>query len=210
VRDELPIINRKYKATNSLPIPGNHNCANFVNKSIFDTSQSKYFKAFLPNYNATSYTGYTLTINITDTKYNISNQNDYMEMYAYDKEYDSKPINYDQIQFEESLLLKNMYFFGQPRNDIAILSLMGIAGGAGLISPWGFVQKSKLFRNRYEKNILPLADESDTTEDFNSPIQKRLNNLEKRIQFYENYIIDNSLLNSIKKEDQSTISNSNR
>ncbi|CAG8695268.1 10286_t:CDS:2, partial [Cetraspora pellucida] len=284
VRDELPIINRTYKVTNSLPIPGNHNCANFVNKSIFDASQSKYFTAFLPNSKAISYTGYTLTINITDPKYNISNQNDYMEMYAYDKEYDSKPLNYAEISFDDSLLLKNMYFFGQPRNDIAhyewtfdrcirhalipdilsyfgrqkyidipyidshmstvttaisdlrtnntyailrfilnppfivteeteersktILSLLGITGGVwgvfaafyvflfgpGLISPWGFVQKSKLFRNQYEKNVLTFAEEPDATKDFNSTMQNRLNNLEKRIQFYESYIIDNSLL----------------
>ncbi|CAG8695259.1 10285_t:CDS:2 [Cetraspora pellucida] len=240
VRDELPIINRSYKATNSMPIPGSHNCANFINKTTFDASQSKYLTAFLPNYSATSFTQFALTINITDPKYNISNQNDYMEMYAYDKEYDSKPLNQEQIQFEESLLLKNMHalitdvlsYFGRQRfidipyieshmstvttanSDTRIVGGIwgGIAAfyiflfGPGLISPWGFIQRTKLFRNQYEKNILPFVNEPDITEDFNSAIEKRLDNLEKRIKFYENYIIDNSMLSFTKKDVQPTSS----
>ncbi|CAG8723866.1 36535_t:CDS:10, partial [Racocetra persica] len=280
IRDELPIVNRSYKATNSLPIPviilpltvkfripqaRNQDCTNFVNKAAFVASTSKYAASFVPNYSANSFTRFTLTINITDSRYNISNQDDYMEMHAYDHEYDSKPLQTKaQIEFEESLLLKNMYFFGQPRNDVAhyewvfdrcirhalitdvlsyfgrqryinipyieshmstvatansdtrtsdtyailqfllyppfivmeeteersktILNLLGVAGGIwgviaafyillfgpGLISPWGFVQRSKLYRNHYEKNILPSVDESDSTEKFNSPMEKRL------------------------------------
>ncbi|CAG8751603.1 24178_t:CDS:10, partial [Dentiscutata erythropus] len=292
VHDELPSVNVTYKVVDSLPIPdiffsynynftincaisnftGNYNCNNYINKTIYDTSQSKYSTALSANYYVTSNTRCTLSINITDPRYNISNQNDYMEMYAYDKEYYLNPIiTGSQTQFVESLLLKNMYFFGQPKNDIAnyewvfdrhirhslvqdvlsffgrqkyitipyleshmatattansdlrtnntyyavlrfimsppfivtdeteersktILNILGVIGGIwsgvvalyiflfgpGLISPWGFVQKSRLFKNQYEKNILPFVCEPDTTEGFNNSMQKRLNNLEKR------------------------------
>ncbi|CAG8721575.1 13807_t:CDS:2, partial [Gigaspora margarita] len=221
VHDELPSVNVTYKAANSQPIPGNYNCNNYINKTIYDPSQSKYIAAFSANYYVKSYTGCILSINITDPRYNISNQSDYMVMYAYDKEYDLNP----RIgQFEQSLSLKNMYFFGQPRNDIAILSMLGIIGGIwsfavalyiflfgpGLISPWGFVQKSKLFKDQYEKDVLPFVFESDTSEDLNSSMQRRLNNLEKRIEFYDKFVIDNSLLTLAHKDEQSTIYNSEK
>ncbi|RIB30782.1 hypothetical protein C2G38_1296938 [Gigaspora rosea] len=139
VHDELPTVNVTYKAANSQPIPdlffyydynftincaisnntGNYNCNNYINKTAYDPSRSKYIAAFSANYYVKSYTGCTLSINITDTRYNISNQSDYMVMYAYDKEYDLNPRINSQMQFEQSLFLKNMYFFGQPRNDIA-------------------------------------------------------------------------------------------
>ncbi|CAG8692098.1 5277_t:CDS:2, partial [Dentiscutata heterogama] len=72
-------------------------------------------------YDITSRIGYTLSIKIIDPRYNITNQTDYMEMIAYDKQYDLNimPLSGQQIQFEETLTLKNTYFFGQPRNDIA-------------------------------------------------------------------------------------------
>ncbi|CAG8574195.1 8578_t:CDS:2 [Scutellospora calospora] len=293
VRDELPSVNIRYKTSNSLPTPGNYNCSDYINKTVYDTSQSKYLALFSSRYDITSRSRYTLSINITDPRYNISNQNDYMEMYAYDGEYDllMNPLIYQQIQFEESLYLKNAYFFGQPRNDIAvcihvfnpfeehaiipdilsyfgrqtyidipylesymsfvmtansnssyyailrfivsppfiiieeteersktILSSLGIIGGiwsfvvalyillfgSGSVSPWGLVQKSKLFKNKYEKYIMPFTYESDTTEDFNSSIQRRLNNIEKRIQFYDKFIIDNPLLNFDNKDENPT------
>ncbi|CAG8775491.1 23650_t:CDS:1, partial [Racocetra persica] len=60
---------------------------------------------------------------------------------------------------------------------------------------WGFVQKLKPFRNQYEKNLLPCtvdspSDELDTEEKSgikehgNASILKRLDNLEKFLQFY--------------------------
>ncbi|CAG8706914.1 31116_t:CDS:2, partial [Gigaspora margarita] len=78
----------------------------------------------------------------------------------------------------------------------------------GVISPWGFVQKN-LFKNKYKEKLLPFAvdlqsDEPDIEEntnikeDVNSSIQKRLDNLEKRVKLYEN-IIDISLLTSVEK-----------
>ncbi|CAG8742739.1 1233_t:CDS:2 [Dentiscutata erythropus] len=82
--------------------------------------------------------------------------------------------------------------------------------GLGLIYPWGIVQKSRLFKNKYKKKLLPFADlqsdepdiedKSNTKEYEISSIKKQLDNLKKRVQFYEN-IIDISLLNSIKADD---------
>ncbi|CAG8777862.1 39476_t:CDS:2, partial [Gigaspora margarita] len=276
IHDELPSINVFYRASNKLPTPRNYNCNNAISKTTYDTSQSKYLVAFSSNYTITSRITYTLSINITDPRYNVSNQTDYMEMFAYDKEYDLNiiPLSGQEIQFEESLPLKNMYFFGQPRNDIAhyewtfdrcirhalisdvlsyfgrqryinipyidshmstvstansdlsknflikqaILNVLGVIGGIwsfvvafyiflfgpGLISPWGFVQ-SKLFKSRYKKDVLPFVYEPDTADDFNTSIQKRLNNLEKRIEFYDRFIFDDPLLNFIKQESQPII-----
>ncbi|KAF0432487.1 hypothetical protein F8M41_005173 [Gigaspora margarita] len=84
--------------------------------------------------------------------------------------------------------------------------------GLGVISPWGFVQKN-LFKNKYKEKLLPFAvdlqsDEPDIEEntnikeDVNSSIQKRLDNLEKRVKLYEN-IIDISLLTSVEKNGSS-------
>ncbi|RIB28162.1 hypothetical protein C2G38_2060007 [Gigaspora rosea] len=96
-----------------------------------------------------------------------------------------------------------------------VLNVLGVIGGIwsfvvafyiflfgpGLISPWGFVQ-SKLFKSRYKKDVLPFVYEPDTADDFNTSIQKRLNNLEKRIEFYDRFIFDDPLLNFIKQESQ--------
>ncbi|CAG8671409.1 941_t:CDS:2 [Gigaspora rosea] len=294
IHDELPSINVFYRASNKLPTPRNYNCNNAISKATYNTSHSKYLVAFSSSYAITSRIVCTLSINITDPRYNVSNQTDYMEMYAYDKEYDLNkiPLSGQEIQFEESLPLKNMYFFGQPRNDIAhyewtfdrcirhalisdflnyfgrqsyisipyidshmstvstansdlrinnsyyavlqfitsppfivteeteqrsktVLNVLGVIGGIwsfvvafyiflfgpGLISPWGFVQ-SKLFKSRYKKDVLPFVYEPDTADDFNTSIQKRLNNLEKRIEFYDRFIFDDPLLNFIKQESQ--------
>ncbi|CAG8533587.1 17861_t:CDS:10 [Cetraspora pellucida] len=111
-----------------------------------------------------------------------------------------------------------------------VLSLLGILGGIwsaiigfyvflfglGLISPWGFAQKLKPFRNQYEKNLLPFTmdsqsdeldteEKSDIKEDGNALILKRLDNLEKSLQFYKEYVLDTSFLPSVKKDTSLTI-----
>ncbi|CAG8810034.1 16417_t:CDS:2, partial [Cetraspora pellucida] len=103
-----------------------------------------------------------------------------------------------------------------------ILSLLGIIGGIwssmvafyvflfglGIISPWGFVQRSKPFKDAYKEKLSLLAldlqsDEPDINEKPNikefeiSSMRKRLDNFEKRLQFYEN-IVDTSILTSDK------------
>ncbi|CAG8710229.1 3182_t:CDS:1, partial [Racocetra persica] len=84
----------------------------------------------------------------------------------------------------------------------------------GLISPWGFVHKSKLFKKQYEQNLLNLQhDKSNekvnliTEEHENLSIQKRLDDLEKRAEhlerinnYYREHIIDTSLITSIKPD----------
>ncbi|RIB30777.1 hypothetical protein C2G38_1296526 [Gigaspora rosea] len=99
-----------------------------------------------------------------------------------------------------------------------ILSVLGIIGGIwsgvaafyiflfgpGLISPWGLVQ-SKIFKSHYKKDALPFVYEPDSADDFNTSIQKRLNNLEKRIEFYDRFIFDDPLLNFIKQESSQPI-----
>ncbi|CAG8494412.1 33547_t:CDS:2 [Gigaspora margarita] len=311
IHDELPTVNTIYRTAKNLPTPniyfyygykftvncaftnttGNYNCNNAISSTTYNTTKSQYVVSFVSNTAITSQFTYVLSINITDPRYNITNQTDYMEMYAYDKEYDLNiiPLSGKQIQFEESLFVKNMYFFGQPRNDIAhyewtfdrcirkalifdvlsyfgrekylrmpyldshmstvstansdlrtnntsfailrfittppfILteeteeSVLGIIGGIwsgvaafyiflfgpGLISPWGLVQ-SRLFKSHYKKDALPFVYEPDSADDANTSIQKRLNNLEKRIEFYDRFIFDDPLLNFIKQESSQPI-----
>ncbi|CAG8780186.1 26332_t:CDS:2, partial [Racocetra persica] len=68
----------------------------------------------------------------------------------------------------------------------------------------GFVQRSRLFREKYKEKFSPLAvdlqsddpdiDDTIKTKEYEiSSIQKQLDNFEKRLKFYEN-IIDNSIL----------------
>ncbi|KAF0431039.1 hypothetical protein F8M41_005459 [Gigaspora margarita] len=119
----------------------------------------------------------------------------------------------------------------EQRNK-TVLSLLGILGGIwsamaafyvflfgfGLISPWGFVHKSRPFKDQYKKNLLMTTmdlqfDKLDeikklSTEGYeNSSSQKRLNDLEKQVehlkklnQFYIKFIIDTSFLNSLKTD----------
>ncbi|CAG8494390.1 33546_t:CDS:2 [Gigaspora margarita] len=306
IHDELPTVNIIYRTAKNLPTPniyfnygynftvncaftnttGNYNCDNAISSTTYNTTKSQYVVSFVSNTAITSQVTYVLSINITDPSYNITNQTDYLEMYAYDKDYDLNiiPLSGNQVQFEESLIVKNMFFFGQPRNDIAhyewtfdrcirkalildalsyfgrqkylrmpyldshmstvstansdlrtnntsfailrfittppfILteeteeSVLGIIGGIwsgvaafyiflfgpGLISPWGLVQ-SRLFKSHYKKDALPFVYEADSADDANTSIQKRLNNLEKRIEFYDRFIFDDPLLNFIKQE----------
>ncbi|CAG8494767.1 9517_t:CDS:2 [Scutellospora calospora] len=81
--------------------------------------------------------------------------------------------------------------------------------GLGLISPWGIVQKSNLFKNQYKKKLLPFSMDSqlelEIKEYENDSLLKRLDNLEKRAerleksnQFYKECIIDTSILNSFE------------
>ncbi|CAG8650264.1 33664_t:CDS:2 [Gigaspora margarita] len=90
--------------------------------------------------------------------------------------------------------------------------------GLGLISPWGFVHKSRPFKDQYKKNLLMTTmdlqfDKLDEIEKYstekyeNSSSQKRLDDLEKQVehlkklnQFYIECIIDTSFLNSIKTD----------
>ncbi|KAF0542800.1 hypothetical protein F8M41_004426 [Gigaspora margarita] len=100
----------------------NYSCNNAISRPTYNTTKSQYVVSFVSNTAAiTSQATYVLSINITDPRYNITNQTDYLEMYAYDKEYDLNiiPLSGKQIQFEESFFVKNIYFFGQPRDDIA-------------------------------------------------------------------------------------------
>ncbi|CAG8570030.1 6172_t:CDS:10 [Dentiscutata heterogama] len=115
----------------------------------------------------------------------------------------------------------------------SVLNLLGIIGGIwsamaafyallfgfGIISPWGLVQKSKLFKNKYKDKLLPFAadlqseehgteEKLDTKERRNSSMQKRLDNLERRVQFYDN-VIDISLLTSVKTDASPAIDDSN-
>ncbi|CAG8685003.1 1750_t:CDS:2, partial [Cetraspora pellucida] len=195
-----------------------YDCGDYVNNTIKRNSSDRpYFGAFLPNYNVTLETGCTtvdLNIFITDPAYNSSYQNFSLFMFAFDKEYD--PYYHESSMptftpFEELLLLKNAYYLSRT-----ILSLLGVIGGIwssitgfyvflfglGLFSPWGFVQKSKPFKIQYEKNLLPFTvdsqpDKLDTEE--NASILKRLDNLEKSLQFYKEYVLDTSFLPSVKK-----------
>ncbi|CAG8534356.1 30098_t:CDS:10 [Gigaspora margarita] len=119
----------------------------------------------------------------------------------------------------------------EQRNK-TVLNLLGILGGIwsamaafyvflfglGLISPWGFVHKSRPFKDQYKKNLLMTTmdlqfDKLDEIEKYstekyeNSSSQKRLDDLEKQVehlkklnQFYIECIIDTSFLNSIKTD----------
>ncbi|CAG8739231.1 5241_t:CDS:2, partial [Cetraspora pellucida] len=114
----------------------------------------------------------------------------------------------------------------------SLLGLLGIIGGIwssmvafyislfgiGIISPWGFVQKSRLFKDKYRANLLSLAVDlqseepdikktSNTKEYEISSIRNELDNLIKKVQFYEN-IVDTSILNS-NKTNTSSVTNSN-
>ncbi|CAG8844486.1 44721_t:CDS:1, partial [Gigaspora margarita] len=88
----------------------------------------------------------------------------------------------------------------------------------GLISPWGFVQKLKPFRNEYGKRLSSFVmdsqsdkfdteEKSDTKEHEISSILKRLENLEKSDRFNKEYMIDVSFL-SFAKTDTSLANNS--
>ncbi|KAF0526237.1 hypothetical protein F8M41_014136 [Gigaspora margarita] len=90
--------------------------------------------------------------------------------------------------------------------------------GIGLISPWGFVQKLKPFRNEYGKRLSPFVvdsqsdefdaeEKSDTKEHEISSILRRIENLEKSDRFNKEYIIDVSFL-SFAKTDTSLANNS--
>ncbi|CAG8643649.1 11707_t:CDS:2, partial [Dentiscutata heterogama] len=114
----------------------------------------------------------------------------------------------------------------EQRNK-TVLNLLGILGGIwsamaafyaflfglGLISPWGFIHRSRPFKNQYKQdflvNTLDLQfDEGEklgTEEHENSPTQKRLDDLEKNVEhlkkfnkFYKEFIIDISFINSIR------------
>ncbi|CAG8769780.1 2307_t:CDS:2, partial [Gigaspora rosea] len=114
-----------------------------------------------------------------------------------------------------------------------VLNFLGIIGGIwsaitgfyiflfglGLISPWGFVQRLKPFRNEYEKGLLPYlvdsqSDEYETeeksdTKDYRiSSILNRLENLEKINQLYKECIIDSSFLSFAKMDAPLTNNNS--
>ncbi|CAG8492145.1 11606_t:CDS:10 [Dentiscutata erythropus] len=288
LRNELPSVDISYSTAKSLPTPWNYNCNNYISNTAFNTTSKKYYAGFSSSNDITTRIGYALSIKIIDPSYNITNQTDYMEMTAYDRRYDLNviPPSGQEIQFEETLSLKNTYFFGQPRNDIArydwvfdrcirhalvtdvlsyfgrqkytdipyldshmstvstassglllqfnastpfivteekeqrsktVLTVLGNIGGIwsvvaafyiflfgpGLISPWGFIQ-TKIFKDHYKRDVLPFVYEPDTTEDFDTSIQKRLDNLEKRIQFYDKFIFDDPLINFIKKDSQPT------
>ncbi|CAG8760914.1 28731_t:CDS:2 [Dentiscutata erythropus] len=121
---------------------------------------------------------------------------------------------------------KEQSFIMNVNRSKSVLSLLGIIGGLwstitalyiflfglGSISPWGFMQK-KLFKNKYKEKLLPFVvdlqsgefdtkEKSNIKENKNSSMQKRLDNLEKRVRLYEN-IIDISLLTSIEKDSSS-------
>ncbi|CAG8768787.1 21227_t:CDS:2 [Dentiscutata erythropus] len=117
----------------------------------------------------------------------------------------------------------------EQRNK-TVFNLLGILGGIwsamaafyvflfglGLIAPWGFIHRSRPFKNQYEQDLLittldlqvnEFDDEkiSGIEEHENSSTQKRLDDLEKQVErlkkfnkFYREYIIDISFLNSIK------------
>ncbi|CAG8810298.1 4446_t:CDS:2, partial [Cetraspora pellucida] len=115
----------------------------------------------------------------------------------------------------------------EQRNK-TVLSLLGILGGIwsaltafyiflfglGLISPWGFVQRSRPFKRQYQQSLLnSQSDKSNekeyliTEEPENLSIQKRLDDLEKRVErlerinnYYREYIIDTSFITSIKSD----------
>ncbi|CAG8811693.1 21490_t:CDS:1, partial [Racocetra persica] len=85
----------------------------------------------------------------------------------------------------------------------------------GVISPWDFVQKSRLFKDKYRAKLLPLAvdlqseepdikETSDTKEYEISSIRKELDNLIKKVRLYEN-IVDTSILNSNETNASPTI-----
>ncbi|CAG8662706.1 10933_t:CDS:2 [Cetraspora pellucida] len=237
MHNENPNISTAFATTNRLPLPNIYfshernftiecyltnntdteqtvnDCSNYINKTIYDASQLPlpYSGAFLPNYDVTPRTGIImieLSIFIMDPAYNKSNQNNSLFMSAFDKdkindlEYDPyfrDPSTLTFTPFEESLYWKNIYYLSQP-----------ISERLGLISPWGFAQRLKPFRNQYEKNLLPFTmdsqsdeldteEKSDIKEDENALILKRLDNLEKSLQFYKEYVLDTSFLPSVKK-----------
>ncbi|CAG8453158.1 13950_t:CDS:2, partial [Dentiscutata heterogama] len=138
----------------------------------------------------------------------------------------AKGIYYAMIQLvTDSYVVreeKEQSFSNNNNRGKSILSLLGVIGGIwsfmaafyvflfgfGLISPWGIVQKSKLFKNKYKKKLSPFAldlqsdepdneEKSDAKEYDISSIKKQLDNLTKRVQFYES-IIDISLLDYVK------------
>ncbi|CAG8744294.1 9505_t:CDS:2 [Gigaspora margarita] len=78
---------------------GNYSCNNAISRPTYNTTKSQYVVSFVSNTAITSQATYVLSINITDPRYNITNQTDYLEMYAYDKEYDLKiiPLSGKQI-----------------------------------------------------------------------------------------------------------------
>ncbi|KAF0501057.1 hypothetical protein F8M41_020170 [Gigaspora margarita] len=302
IYNELPTVNIIYRTARNLPTPniyfnygynftvncaftnttGNYNCDNAISRTTYNTTKSQYIVSFVSNTAITSPVTYALSINITDPRYNITNQTDYMEMYAYDKEYDLNiiPLSGNQIQFEDSLIhyewtfdrcirkaliLDALSYFGRQKylkmpyldshmstvstanSDLrtnnsyfailrlmtsppfivteeteerskTILNVLGIIGGIwsgvaafyiflfgpGLISPWGFVQ-TRLFKSHYKKDALPFVYEPDNTDDSNISIQNKLNNLEKRIEFYDRFIFDDPLLDFIKQESSQPI-----
>ncbi|CAG8672638.1 29012_t:CDS:2, partial [Racocetra persica] len=105
------------------------------------------------------------------------------------------------------------------RNEVeqrskSIFSLLGVIGGIwssmaafyiflfgyGIIYPWGFVQRSKPFREKYNEKFSPLTVDLQSDDP-----DIKLDNLEKRLKFYEN-IVDTSILTS-NKTDASPTSN---
>ncbi|CAG8492314.1 6391_t:CDS:2, partial [Racocetra fulgida] len=161
-----------------------YNCSNYISNTIYDASPSRpYSGAFLPDYNVTPSTETTiidLDIFIVDPAYN---------------KYDPNLRDQSMLTpYDLSLTTKNAYFLSQPKR-------------LGLFSPWGFVQKLKPFRKQYETTLLPFTadsssdeldteEKSDIKEHGNASILKRLDNLEKFLQFY----IDTSLLPSVKTD----------
>ncbi|RIB25513.1 hypothetical protein C2G38_2031002 [Gigaspora rosea] len=140
----------------------------------------------------------TLDIVITDPEYKASNTHFSLGMVAFDKEFDnydpgsdpnSRNVGNASTPFELSLYDKNSYILSQPKEDIIP------------------------FRNQYQKTILTTTfnlhneKENFKVEEYennlmqkrpNDDLEKRVEHIEKILQLYKKYIIDTSLLTSIK------------
>ncbi|CAG8448905.1 11960_t:CDS:2 [Dentiscutata erythropus] len=238
--DSLPLPNIYFSHTynftiycafiNDLTTQAGSDCGD----SVAISGSAPYFGGFSSNYNVTSATGSTqfdLFFYITDPGYNASNLSNSMVMFAFDREFDiySGDFSGTPTPFEQSLSDKNEYFLSQPTEDRIVLSLLGIIGGIwsaltafyiflfglGLISPWGFVQRSKPFKDQYQKDIITTTlDLSDKKEKLNNEeheislaqkrqdydLEKRVERLESFIKFYGEYVIDTSFLTSVNMD----------
>ncbi|RIB25561.1 hypothetical protein C2G38_2067128 [Gigaspora rosea] len=160
-----------------------------------------------PNYNEQPYIESTIQIiqpNFTASSSQQTNRIFYAQLYILA---DPKIRQREEIEQKDKTVLNLLGILGGIWS--AITGFYIFLFGLGLISPWGFVQRLKPFRNEYEKGLLPYlvdsqSDEYETeeksdTKDYRiSSILNRLEKLEKINQLYKECIIDSSFLSFAK------------
>ncbi|CAG8692120.1 25539_t:CDS:2 [Dentiscutata erythropus] len=134
------------------------------------------------------------------------------------------PPPYDK--FVKSIYRLNQYYYSPPAGQ-SVITVLGITAalysaiasfyvflfGMNLSKPWGYLQKIRCFRRRTKKGLLPFVvgslaniEEKNFLERLEElkrfSAEERVERLEKITMLFEDYIVDISLLYSIKSEQQ--------